>query len=385
MDHELERLWPAAEPPEGFAERVVERLLADRPAQVPPQPARRRPSRWSLVIGAFAVLASLAVLVALWSLRARDHGEFFAAEAREVAIGARATALLSAGAHLKWSGARVQQDRGVVEYRVQPGGPFVVETPFGSVQVVGTVFEVRVGAAREEELMTTKKWAVGATGATLGALLFVLVHEGKVQLSQGDRQLLLSRAEAGMIGSDGVPSRVEPGPPASGSSGATPAARSRTTRELSPAQRQLRERVLGSLREHETRAVAPTPRAGTTDSRDGTMADKTGVMGEEIKIINHELLPMVGQCFDEALQRKPGLHGMLALGVKLAGVEGVGSVFESVEPMAQNEVADDEMIDCVRQSAFSIDLPPPRADRRDGLQLTIPLGTDPPAADAGTH
>ena len=115
------------------------------------------------------------------------------------------------------------------------------------------------------------------------------------------------------------------------------------------------------------------------------MADKTGVMGEEVKIINHELLPMVGQCFDEALQRKPGLHGMLALGVKLAGVEGVGSVFEALEPVEKNEVADDELIDCVRQSAFSIDLPPPRADRRDSLELTIPLGTDPPRADAGTH
>jgi hypothetical protein len=340
------------------------------------------------VVAAFALLAS-GLSVALWSLETRDRGEVFAAEPREVAIGARATARLSAGAHLEWSGTRVQQDRGAVVYRVQPGGPFVVETPFGSVHVLGTVFEVRVGIAEEEERMKTKKWAVGATGATLGALLFVLVQEGQVQLSHADRQLALSRAEAGMIGADGIPERVAPGLPAAGPSAAIPLARSRSARELSPAQQQLRQRVLDSLREHQARkaaaAATPAAREGTRDSQDGTMADKTGVMGEEVKIINHELLPMVEQCFDEALQRRPGLHGTLALSVKLAGVEGVGSVFESVEPIAKNQVSDDEMIDCVRQSAFSIDLPPPRADRRDGLELTIPLGTDPPGTDAGTH
>jgi hypothetical protein len=67
---------------------------------------------------------------------------------------------------------------------------------------------------------------------------------------------------------------------------------------------------------------------------------------------------------------------MLAVSIKLAGAEGVGSIIESLEPDAKNEVSDDELIDCIRQSAFSIQLPPPRVDRSDSALLTMPFGSD---------
>ncbi len=109
------------------------------------------------------------------------------------------------------------------------------------------------------------------------------------------------------------------------------------------------------------------------------MKDKTGLMGDEVKVINRELMPMVAQCVDEAHERNPGLHGMLALGVKLASAEGVGSIFEAVEPAATNEVADPVMIDCIRQSAFSISLPMPKANSLHEAELTIPVDAAPDA------
>ena len=109
------------------------------------------------------------------------------------------------------------------------------------------------------------------------------------------------------------------------------------------------------------------------------MRDRTGVMGDEVKVVNRELMPMVADCVDEAHERDPRLHGMLALGVKLANAEGVGSIFEAVEPGAKNEVDDAQMIDCIRQSAFSISLPMPKADSLQELQLTIPIDAAPDA------
>lgn len=237
--------------------------------------------------------------------------------------------------------------------------------------------------------MNTKKWKIGATGATLGALLFVTVYEGKVLLANGDRQISLTQGEAGRIGADGVPVRVDPSATSPNMIGASPPASPTraAARRLSPDQQQLRERVLESRQKQkapQTAAPAPgatlPPATGAPESRDGTMADRTGKLGDVVKILNHELAPMVDHCYQDALEQNPRLHGMLALHVKVASVEGVGSIFETVEPDATNQVSDADFIDCVRQSAFSIDLPPPKADAAKDFLLTMPFG-----ADAGTH
>ena len=74
---------------------------------------------------------------------------------------------------------------------------------------------------------------------------------------------------------------------------------------------------------------------------------------------------------------------MLALGVQLAVAEEVGGIIEALEPaQAINEIDDEELVECVRQSAFSIQLPEPTKSGRKDFQLTIPLGDEAPN-DAG--
>jgi hypothetical protein len=112
------------------------------------------------------------------------------------------------------------------------------------------------------------------------------------------------------------------------------------------------------------------------------MADRTGVHGDEVRVLNRDFIPLVSQCFDQAKERRPALRGMLALDVKMASAEGIGGVIESVEPAEINELNDDELIECVRQSAFSIELPTPKSDSRGEFQLTIPFGI---RVDAGAQ
>ena len=173
---------------------------------------------------------------------------------------------------------------------------------------------------------------------------------------------------------------VEPGAsPASPTGTAMPTAHA-VPRRVSAERQQLRNRVVDTLRAREaSRGEAhPSAQPGTEAKThpDGTMADRTGYLGKEVKILNHELMPLIDECFDQAAERNPRLHGMLAVGVKFASAEGVGSIIEDVVPEARNELPDPELIDCVRQSAFTIQLPMPIEDQRSAVMLTIPFGSD---------
>ena len=108
------------------------------------------------------------------------------------------------------------------------------------------------------------------------------------------------------------------------------------------------------------------------------MVDKTGELTqEETRILNQELMPLVGQCLDQAHERDPELKGMLAIQLHFARAEGLGSIVETAEPAPINDLDEPELLECVRQSAFTIEFPMPASDRRTGRQLTIPYGIDP--------
>jgi hypothetical protein len=368
-----------------------------------------------MALAAFAVALALGGVFLSSGGQRAEGGDVIAAEPRVVTIGAQVVAEMSSGAHIYWSGEywsreywsrergpdehgsgiEVQQGRGAVTYRVAPGARLRVQTEHGSVAALGTVFRVVVAERDEtgEEAMK-KRWAIAGAGAALGALLFVSVEQGSVRLSKGDNELMLSAGQSGSIGSDGIPrlatdapgaARAPAGPAASaGGEPANPPRRG--ARLAAPEAERLRRRVLDSLR-----ARPPANAAENDSSRPaakrygpGTMVDRTGELGEEsMRVLNHEFIPLVFECYDQARERNPQLRGMLAVNLELAGAEEVGSIVETVQPAQdRNQVDDEELIECVRQSAFSIQLPMPATSGRTGRQLTIPLG-DPLPADAG--
>lgn len=146
-----------------------------------------------------------------------------------------------------------------------------------------------------------------------------------------------------------------------------------------------RRRVLEGLRarEHARQAgSAPAetreaPRAGEPKGA----VDRTGELGEEVRIMNREFLPLVGECLDQARERNPRLRGMMAVSLKIATDEDFGAIFEDVQAAEGNELHDDELIECVRQSAFTLRLPAARLSGRDGIMLTVPHRIDAGAGD----
>ncbi|HWO08119.1 MAG TPA: hypothetical protein VNN80_01525 [Polyangiaceae bacterium] len=152
----------------------------------------------------------------------------------------------------------------------------------------------------------------------------------------------------------------------------------RAPRPMTEAMRERRRRVLDSP---EARKPAANPASSAASAaQPQTMKDRTGKLGPEVKAFNEQLGPLVDQCFDQAKERGVRGSGMLAVEVKFAAAEGIGRVIESLEPLPNNEVHDAELIDCVRQSAFTVDLPPPTSSGGSEVMLTIPFEG---AADAG--
>jgi hypothetical protein len=194
--------WTPDVPP-GFADRVMAaKQRTPSPAPAPTLPERR--PRWSLRQTTAPVLAAAAAaLLVLVVERAPafvpDDGEIRATDRTTVALDDRATAVAESGAELSWSrraGAlTVAQDKGSVFYRVDEGGPFVVDTPGGQVTVTGTCFTVEVFPMNTISSLPRSHFLSAAVGAVLSAAVVVTVYEGSVTLDSGGDQVALAAGE----------------------------------------------------------------------------------------------------------------------------------------------------------------------------------------------
>jgi ferric-dicitrate binding protein FerR (iron transport regulator) len=387
--NELERAWPAAEPPPGFSERVIDRLQQE-PARVDGAPSteralRRRgtsawlpaqPRRW-LALPALALALGLGGVFVLESTRPSVDGEVIAAEPRVVSIGERAIAELSSGAHVRWSGDEVRQSRGEVTYRVEPGAPFAVQTPYGSVAVLGTVFRVVVADVDPNGGEPVKKqWAI-AGGATLGALLLVSVERGSVRLSAGEHHLEVGAGQTGSVGSDGMPRRD--------------IAASNTPSAPDPAQveaeRKRNRQVADAVRRHAARRREAAARAATSTPeqpaaqqppsqpappiafgpyRDGPPPEPTPEEArrrEYIKrTVREQYIPVARECYGELLARQPTAAGRVTLEFDIVG-DGDAGVVDRVSLRDQDDgedsIEDPEFRLCMTESMYTAVFEPP--------------------------
>lgn len=115
------------------------------------------------------------------------------------------------------------------------------------------------------------------------------------------------------------------------------------------------------------------------------MQDRTGNHAYLARVLNQDLLPLVDECEQLARVKHPELAGLLNLNVEILGDEDIGGVIDALEPAANNEVADPELLECVRESLLATTLPAPDQGGRDALMLSLRIGPEPgkPANDGG--
>ena len=205
----FDQLWPARQPPEGFAERVVDAVNTTAPAAAV-RPRRRRRS-WPLRLAAGSAAAA-GLALAVWGVlgggrEASDLGHLRAQQRRTVQIGARAVAVVEAGGEIAWSGRggrlRVDQPSGSVFYRVDRGGSFQVVTPAGEVEVTGTCFRVTADVPGRPQGQGDDGEGTEQVTAT-----WVEVMEGAVILRNGQGEVGLTPGERGRIALGAMPVKM---------------------------------------------------------------------------------------------------------------------------------------------------------------------------------
>lgn len=139
----------------------------------------------------------------------------------------------------------------------------------------------------------------------------------------------------------------------------------------------LHQRIASAVQARE-QASSPT----AVDDRDrqptpGDLTDRTGKHGYLLDVMNHDLLPLADECYALARETDPELAGMLVMSIELIGDDELGGVVETAEPASNNELANADLIECVRESLLSTTLPPPPADGRDALELSLRLEPEP--------
>lgn len=173
----------------------------------PLRAASDKPRRW-LGWGAAAVAIAAAVLLWVVMQPPNASGELGDRDQRStIAVGTRALAVAESHSVLQWQQTQqatvVEQQRGRVFYRVEPGGPFVVRTPVGEVAVTGTSFEVEITMSQSSR---TKSMALGAA---LAAAAVVTVYEGRVVLANEGGTTEVNGGQRAALRADGSAPLVE--------------------------------------------------------------------------------------------------------------------------------------------------------------------------------
>ena len=210
---------PDEAPSAGFTDRVMAarahqdaRAAAEQVHAAPPRRHDPRARRAALI--GIVVMAAASAAFFLWpNGRGGDSSGSEDALARtSVRLGSRGVAVAEVGAHLAWTiakgDAHVTQDRGDVFYRVEPGGPFVVSTPAGEIEVTGTCFRVHLSEEAPVNAMMIKS---GAIGAALATAAVVTVYEGVVKVRAQGREVTVPAGQAAKVVGGDAP-RMMSGP-----------------------------------------------------------------------------------------------------------------------------------------------------------------------------
>ncbi len=147
----------------------------------------------------------------------------------------------------------------------------------------------------------------------------------------------------------------------------------------------LRAAIVHSLAEAEPAAAVvatkpetppPSPAPGS-----GTLKDRLGGREALVKALSQQFMPLAQDCIERAQREKPALRGLLGLSLHTLADAEHGAVVDVAEAAASNQIEDSALWECIRESAYSLSLPPPPSHGREAFELTIPVDA---AGDLGT-
>lgn len=146
----------------------------------------------------------------------------------------------------------------------------------------------------------------------------------------------------------------------------------------------LRAAIVHSLAEAEPAAAVVATKPETAPSPapvSGTLKDRLGGREALVKALSQQFMPLAQDCIERAQREKPALRGLLGLSLHTLADAEHGAVVDVAEAAASNQIEDSALWECIRESAYSLSLPPPPSHGREAFELTIPVDA---AGDLGT-
>jgi hypothetical protein len=150
----------------------------------------------------------------------------------------------------------------------------------------------------------------------------------------------------------------------------------------------LREQILRQLAQRPAAPSGGTPAAGSsTDPSSDPPSDGLRNRLDErhqavVDQLNRDFMPLAKERVDQAQQRTP-ITGLVALSMETVADEQLGAVVDVAEPAPSNQVVDPLLFECLRESAFSLSLPPPPTGGRMKALITLRMD-DSPSGSGGS-
>lgn len=157
-------------------------------------------------------------------------------------------------------------------------------------------------------------------------------------------------------------------------------------RRLDKAEREaVRKKILEGIREHQARPREPKP-SPTPDRRDEPESERSGTGGIKdrsdgelsnlIATINDDLMPLADECYEQARETDPDLTGMLDINFQVIADEDIGGLVDAVDLGQENEIENEALVECVRETILSTIFPSPNQTGEQGVRLTLRFTPD---------
>lgn len=183
-----------------------------------------------------------------------------------------------------------------------------------------------------------------------------------------------------------APTAVKANPPSSG--GLHSSARHQTLSQVGRAeaeayhQRVAQESGLFMLRDRDAgteivdRLAVPIPQT-THQAQIGLDADYIRTQ------LREQMMPLMKECYEDALTRTPALAGKLAVSFTVVGAAAVGGVIEETTLDPTSTIRDPDLEECVRESFYTLQLPAPSGNGQMKVTFPLTFAAEAPT-DAGT-
>ena len=197
LDPRVQRLIAATRQPPEVGEERRQRLWS-RVAGDAEALERRSARRRTILMVSIAVAACALLVLGLRAVTrpgTSGSGELASGTAWETATLADVgVAVAAPGAELRWrtgedGNVRVQQEAGRVFYRVSPEDVFEINTQAGTIEVLGTSFEVEVSEVKRDRVKSA------ALGAAVATAVVVTVYEGRVAFGNDQGRVEVAAGE----------------------------------------------------------------------------------------------------------------------------------------------------------------------------------------------